>query len=229
MKKRNIVLGFFIAIFILLASSSGVRNFCFDSFVFLKTFFVSPSSVGAVVPSSSFLAVAMTKYIKRGKHPIRILEVGAGTGSMTIEIEKKLRKGDVLDVIELDTNFCELLSEKFKKRENIRVNCLSILDWNPGYRYDFIISGLPFNAFDAGFVQSIFKKYKELIKPGGIISYFEYIALAKIKLFFLSGKEKDQFSKTITTTTKFRSKFEFDEEKVFANMPPASVHHLCVE
>lgn len=229
MKKRHIIIGVFLAVLILFSSNSSIRSFFTDSFVFMKTFFVNPTSVGALIPSSPFLANAITKYIKRKGAPIKVLEVGAGTGSMTGKILKKLKKDDILDAIELDSNFCELLNNKFKKSKNIKVNCLSILDWNPGYRYDYIISGLPFNAFDSDLVQLILKKYEELIKPGGIISYFEYIALAKIKLFFLRGKEKDQFSKTITTTTKFRSEFEFDEEKIFANMPPASVHYLRVE
>lgn len=226
MNKRRIVLGFLVAILIIFVSSSDTRIFFNDSFVFLKTFFINPTSVGAVIPSSSFLADAITKHIKRNGRPIRVLEVGAGTGSMTRRIAEKLRNGDILDVIEIDTNFCEILNEKFEKIENININCLSILDWNPGYRYDFIVSGLPFNAFDADFVNMILKRYQELIRPGGIISYFEYIALAKIKLFFLRGEDKDKFSKTITTTAVFRSEFEFDQENVFANIPPACVHHL---
>ncbi|MBD3272864.1 methyltransferase [Candidatus Dependentiae bacterium] len=231
MKKRNIVLAVFLSIIALLVLSRSFRSFFTDSFVFLKSFFVNPTSVGAVIPSSQFLASAITKYVKRtdAPIPIKVLEVGAGTGSMSSNIAEKLRDDDVLDIVELDPNFCKILENKFSSKDNININCLSILDWNPSYSYDFIVSGLPFNAFDSDFVKSILNKYKKLIKPGGIISYFEYIALAKIKLFFLKGDEKQQFSKTITTTTQFRNKFEFDNEKVFANMPPARVYHLRVE
>lgn len=229
MNKRKIILGFFIASLLFFAFSSSVRNIFKDSFVFIKTFFIKPSSIGAIIPSSQFLASAITKHIKRTNRPIRILEVGAGTGSITSEIIKKLGVDDLLDVIELDQDFCNLLTEKFGTRKNVNIRCISILDWAPLYSYDFIISGLPFNAFDLDFVVSILDKYKELVAPGGMISYFEYIALAKIKMFFLAGKQKDQFSKTLTTTTSFRNEFEFENEKIFANMPPAYVHHLYFE
>lgn len=225
MKIKKIIFTIFMVI--LLAIS--FRFLFKDSFLFLKTFFVSPTTIGAVIPSSTFLAKSITKYIKVNKNPIRILEVGAGTGIITEEILKKLRQEDFLDVIELDQKFCSILDAKFDNNKNIKINCLSILDWSPSYKYDFIISGLPFNAFDSDFVENVLSRYRKLIKPGGIISYFEYIALAKIKLFFLSGPEKNNFSKTLTTTTSFRREFEFERDHVVANMPPACVYHLLVE
>lgn len=200
-----------------------------DSFLFLKKFFVRPTTIGAIIPSSNFLAKSITKYIKYNNKPIRVLEVGAGTGVITKEIVEKLRDKDFLDVIELDEKFCDLLDKRFEKHKNVKVNCLSILDWSPSYKYDFIISGLPFNAFDPEFVEKVISHYKRLIKQGGMISYFEYIALAKIKLFFLTGEEKNSFSKTLTTTTGFRRKFEFERDPVIANMPPAYVYHLIVD
>jgi phospholipid N-methyltransferase len=157
------------------------------------------------------------------------LEIGAGTGVITSKIAEKLGMHDELDVIELDPDFCHLLNQKFGNNYNININCISILDWSPDYLYDYIISGLPFNSFPVDFLEKILNKYRSLIKPGGTISYFEYIALAKVKLFFLFGDDKNQFEKTITTTTNFLNRFEFDSNKIFANFPPAKVHHLLMD
>ncbi|MBU4269406.1 methyltransferase domain-containing protein [Candidatus Dependentiae bacterium] len=200
-----------------------------ETAVFIGSFFSKPKSVGAVIPSSSFLAMEITKYINNDKGPIKILEVGAGTGVITSKIAEKLGPSDQFDVVELDQDFCKILKEKFKNNSNININCESILDWSPDYGYDYIISGLPFNSFSSDFLHKILNKYRSLILPGGIISYFEYIALAKVKLFFLFGQDKNNFEQTITTTTNFLSQFEFESKKIFANIPPAYVHHLLVD
>ncbi len=229
MKKSRSWLFVALLFFSLIFVFPNFRSFFSDSFVFIKLFLAKPDSVGAIVPSSRFLANAVTKHINIFGEPVRILEVGAGTGSMTVNILKKLRTQDKLDIVELDSDFCEILNEKFGKRKNVKINCVSILDWKPKYLYDYIISGLPFNAFSADFLKQVLKTYEGLIKPGGIISYFEYIALAKVKLFFLTGEKKNQYSKTITTTNDFVNKFEFDQDKVLANIPPACVHHLSIK
>ncbi len=211
------------------ASSSGVRNYIKDLITFSISFVSNPSKVGAIAPSSPFLGQEIIKYIKNVKSPIRILEVGAGTGAFTEQIINELKEEDHLDAVELDCDFCNILTGKFGNHKNVYIHCASILEWKTQEPYDFIISGLPFNAFDADFVQSILKKYEKLIKPDGMISYFEYIALADIKKFFLQDKEKAEFSKTLTTTESFRGKFEFETSKVWFNIPPAYVHHLKIE
>lgn len=229
MKKNKKIISLSIVLFFSLAVGYYFRNFFSESFLFLNNFFSNPDTVGSVIPSSKSLAKEIISKINIAGRPLKILEVGAGTGVMTKEISRKIRPEDLVDVIEVDYNFCDLLYEKFSLKENVHVNCVSILDWNPGYLYDYIISGLPFNAFDAEFVSLILEKYKKLLKPGGIISYFEYIALADIKHFFLSGEKKNKFSKTITTTTSFRNSFEFARGTVFSNVPPARVYHLRID
>jgi phosphatidylethanolamine/phosphatidyl-N-methylethanolamine N-methyltransferase len=226
MKKVRIFVCILAALFFVGFGFAGVRSFFGEMGSFVFAFFSSPNSIGALFPSSPFLAKAITRQIKRRNDSLRILEVGAGTGAFTKKIAEKLKEDDVFDIIELDTDFCQRLQKKFKNYKNVHIHCLSILDWEPEQPYDFIISGLPFNAFKADFLRAIIEKYKKLIKEGGVISYFEYIALAKIKLFFLRGYEKKQYSKTLSASIDFRNEFEFEKNKVFANLPPAYVHHL---
>ena len=226
MKKRNIFYSITTIFLLFIFFNKNLRNFFTESGCFLWAFVASPKSVGAIMPSSSVLAQSITRYIIATNGSINILEVGAGTGCITEEIVKKMRSGDYLDVIEIDQDFCEILKDKFKKYKNVKIHFVSILDWNPTYSYDYIISGLPFNAFEAGFVQAIFDKYNLLIKSGGILSYFEYIGICKIKEFFLIGEEKRNYSKTISTTKNFRKAFEFKTDIILLNVPPAYVHHL---
>jgi phosphatidylethanolamine/phosphatidyl-N-methylethanolamine N-methyltransferase len=103
---------------------------------------------------------------------------------------------------------------------------MDVLKWQPGYRYDAIVSGLPFNAFEAPFVDQITKRYGQLLAPTGTLSFFEYLWIPKIRNFFLSGNEKDSYAKTRKTILDFVDRYRFDEEDVYFNLTPAKVYYL---
>ena len=224
---------FIVSFFVLIFFRNIFCNFLSDVGSFISAMFRRPKIIGAVLPSSSFLAESITDYIQKSKalpKSIKILEVGGGTGVFTEKIVENMKDDDELDVIEIDKGLCDILLKKFKKHKNVKIHCVSILDWSPDYTYDFIISGLPFNSFDYKFVASILEKYKKIIKSGGIISYFEYLLTSTIRkvyaLFFYSKKDRIDFAKNIQARENFRKVFEFDRDFVFLNVPPAYVYHM---
>ena len=86
----------------------------------IKGVFRNPAKVGAIAPCSSYVADELTRYIMHeDRKPLRILEVGAGTGPITKEIIKKMNEDDHLDCIELDAVYCDQLEEKFGEHENV--------------------------------------------------------------------------------------------------------------
>lgn len=203
--------------------------------------------VGAVCPSSDQLAEAITckipdKEASANKdasvsEPVHYLEVGAGTGSFTEYLVKnKLKKGDILDAIEVDHDFCEILRKKFKNFPQVHIIEKSITDWNPDYTYKFIVSGLPFNSLPASLVKEVLAKYAQLIEKGGVISYFEYIGIASIREIFLrmislfkDEKETNEYQKFLEIrkiVDEFTQKNVFEETSVFLNVPPARVFYL---
>src|SRR6266576_2102252 len=105
-------------------------------------------NTGAILPSSRFLARALVAQVRRPHRPSRILEVGPGTGSVTKEILRFLQPGDQLDAVE------DLPGEGV---------------------YDYIVSGLPLNNFPVSQVRKIFRAYNRLLKPGGTLTYYEYV------------------------------------------------------
>lgn len=228
MKKKHIVKMLALSMLLMILFSSRMRNFLLEFGHFFIAFFKSPADVGSVMPSSEYLAQAITRYVDTTKGPIKILEVGAGTGVFTQEIVDKMKPDDQLDVVEIDSGLCNLLEEKFTRHKNVHIHCRSILDWKPPYVYDFIISGLPFNAFSANFVAAILQHYKTLLKPNGMFSYFEYIASADIKKAFLQGQKKEEYLKNLALTLGFLKKFIFDIDIVLLNIPPAYVYHLKI-
>ncbi|MFC1841613.1 class I SAM-dependent methyltransferase [Candidatus Dependentiae bacterium] len=202
---------------------------CSDLGVFISAFFRNQKRMGAIFPSSVFLARSITKHVAAKDQPIKVLEVGAGTGVFTEQIMKKLRKEDMLDVIEIDENLCEVLREKCKDHKNIHVHCISILDWDPPYAYDFIVSSLPFNSFGSDFISSVLDTYVKIIKNNGIFSYVEHIWTYRIKKLFLKGAQKIDFIKGACMLSDFRKKFEFDRDFTLPNILPAYTHHLRIE
>ncbi|MFN8578018.1 MAG: rRNA adenine N-6-methyltransferase family protein [Candidatus Sericytochromatia bacterium] len=194
--------------------------------VFLLEIAKKPGEVGAIAPSSKNLGNEITDYIKTGKKPVNIIEVGPGTGVMTEVIAKKLKPHDKFDVIEYNPQFVEVLKEKFKDYPNIHVHCVSIIDWKPDYKYDYMVSCLPFNVFAPEFVEAILKHYEEIMKKGSMISYFEYMVFPKIKKAILNGDKKDNFQRLHNILSDFRNKYEISKRRVYKNFPPAYVYNL---
>lgn len=217
-----------ICTFLLLDFSSGFAK-PFGYLQFLKEFFANPTGVGAIAPSSVPLAIEITSLIPEKKikrEPLRILEVGAGTGIFTEVIANKMMPEDRLDVIELEKNLCVHLKDNFKKMGNVAIHCTSIVDFVPNKPYDIIVSGLPFNAFDSDLVQKILDKYISIVKDDGVISYFEYIFISSAKMFMTYGTSKENIKKIDKITSDFLKKYEFKKAKVIWNIPPAWVHHV---
>jgi len=196
---------------------------------FFSAFLRSPGHVASVIPSSGFTSRTMSSQVDCTGAPIKILELGAGTGPITAEIVKKLRPEDHLDVVEIDPDMCEILQEKFDAFPNVSVRCISVFDWNPEYKYDFIISALPHNTFGIEFVGSVLDKYKDLIKPDGVVTYIELMFMGNIKKLFISGKKGDDYLKTQRVIAEFRDAFIFKTDTVLLNIPPAKVYHLKVK
>jgi len=230
MKKKYIALFIGISLFSVLMLHNRMRNYLIELGSFSYTFVMNPTKIGSFIPSSPYLSESMTRHItsKTKDKPIKVLEVGAGTGVITEKILERIGTDDLVDIIELDPILCGILEKKFNKYKNLQVRCMSILDWDPAYQYDFIVSALPFNAFESVLVAAILEKYKKLIKPDGIITYFEYIWLYDIKKFFLSGDQEIDFIATLDITTAFRDRFGFDTDIILLNIPPAYVYSLRV-
>lgn len=197
--------------------------------VFLRQFLRNPERIGSLLPSSKRLARQITRFIPEYSskdHRCRILEIGAGTGTITKEILKKMKAGDHLDVVEIDRSFCKILKKKFKGRKNIEIICGSIVDWQPEYKYDVIISSLPMNSFSPETVRKLIVTLQSLINTDGTLSYFEYRMLPHLKLFTSFGKKKDKFRQVLELKEKFYQQYGIASETILQNLPPARVLHF---
>ena len=161
-----------------------------ESISFLKRFLARPQQIGAVVPSSSFLARALVQPLSQKDRPVNILELGAGTGAVTRHIAPLVGPEDRLDICEADPALAAhvqsdcldqgLLQDQYRQGR-VRLFEQYLQRVQGLLEYDFIISGLPLNAFELPDIKSILNILKRQAKPDCVLSYFEYIGLRDLK------------------------------------------------
>ncbi len=190
-------------------------------------------TTGAIAPSSQFVARALTRPLERHPGPIRILEVGPGTGSVTRRIARLLKPDDRLDLVELNDKFVEVLNRRIRDDADFRrvadrtkVHHVAIQEFQAEKPYDFIISGLPLNNFTPELVSDIFETLFKLLAPQGVLTYFEYMYMRKLKRTFARGEKRDKLDRLDAVIQKMLDRHRVNRASVLVNFPPAWVHHL---
>ncbi len=198
---------------------------------FFRQFRERFETTGSIAPSSRFLAHAITQPLanfKKENQPVRILEIGPGTGAFTGHIVRHLSAGDQFDIVEINEAFANLIQEQFKTKSHYQkaadvsqVHCCPLQEFETEGEYDFIISGLPLNNFSPALVADFFELFSKLLKPGGTLSYFEYMFIRSIKKT-LSAKMREIDAVIKPQVEQHRIRRDW----VFANLPSAWVQHL---
>jgi phospholipid N-methyltransferase len=190
-------------------------------------------NTGSILPSSRSLGRALVSEIRRAPGPRRILEVGPGTGAVTAEIVRLLRPGDHLDIVEINEHFVNVLRRRFEEEplfhqrdDQVRLIHAPLQDVPGEAVYDFMVSGLPLNNFPLALVRDIFHAYRRLLKPGGVLSYFEYIAIRQVKTLFVNRREQRRLHVLGRVFDRNIRRYQIREQPVFLNMPPAVARHF---
>lgn len=208
------------------------------SWKFLRGYLEAPQQVGAIAPSGRALAIAICEPFRGGNKPATVLEVGAGTGAITRHIGSFMQPGDELDVCEIRPEFADVLRNDvltlpvFRNpvaEGRVRVLCKPVQQINEERKYDFVISGLPFTAFDVALVQEIFAVIRRCLKPGGVFSYYEYIGLRRVSTLFAVGAARDRFKSVSGFLSSNVRRHQFHRRTVLQNLPPAHARHLRFE
>lgn len=190
-------------------------------------------TTGSILPSSRALARALAANLRKTGEPRKIAEVGPGTGAVTAEIVRRLRPDDCLDLIEINPHFVKVLEARFaeepifrRRRSQVRLIHSALQDVPGEHIYDFMISGVPLNNFPLPLVRDIFRSYRRLLKPEGILSYFEYIWIRPAKMLFVAPPVRQRLHVLGRFLDRRIRAYEVAEERVFFNMPPAVARHL---
>ncbi len=202
-----------------------------ERLTFAKEFFKASDGAGTMIECSHAVGQELIKYLMQlqrdnPERSLRVLQLGAGTGSITEVIAQQLRTIDHLDAVEKSDSMCAILHQKFDDKPNVSIRCLSIIDWCPQETYDLIISMLPFTLFDVDMMSKVIEHLKKLIKPNGYISYVAYLGGSKLKKLFSWGNKKQEHEKKMSILKNFRHSYKIDKTIVWKNVPPIRVYHL---
>ncbi|BBO31775.1 class I SAM-dependent methyltransferase [Lacipirellula parvula] len=196
---------------------------------FRRTF----ESTGAIAPSGPKLCRELARYVAGDGKGRRILEVGPGTGVVTDAIINQMGPADTLDIVELNERFVDALRERLETQatwnrvaDRIRIHHMPIEQLPADEKFEVIVSGLPFNNFPVELVQSILAHLERLAAPGATLSFFEYVAIRRVKSVVCKRPDRERLTGITRTLSDLFAKRQFRQECVLANVPPAWVHHL---
>jgi phospholipid N-methyltransferase len=204
-----------------------------DYQTFLTQFLRNYETTGSVIPSGRALGGALCRYVGSGSGTQKILEAGPGTGAVTGCIIDRMRQGDELWMVELNPTFAAHLRTAFREKpafRDVSDRCHliegSVQQLGREGQFDLVISGLPLNNFSPELVDDILQAYAKLLKPGGILSFFQYILIRPAKMFVSVGSERTRLKGVGQAIQGVLGEREFAREWVWVNVPPAWVHHI---
>jgi phospholipid N-methyltransferase len=200
---------------------------------FYREFREQYRNTGSILPSSRALGRALVSEFRRRPGPAHVIEVGPGTGAVTAEILRQMRPDDRLDIIEINQRFLDYLRCRFEQEPLFRSRKDQVtlihapLQEVPGRAVgDYLISGLPLNNFPLALVREVFRAYQRLLKPAGVLSYFEYLGIRQLKGLIAGKRERRHLHVLGRVLDRRLRAYEFRHDNVLVNVPPAVARHL---
>jgi phosphatidylethanolamine/phosphatidyl-N-methylethanolamine N-methyltransferase len=139
---------------------------------FFRSWIRDPRGIGACAPSGRALA----KLMATGVMPeSKVLELGAGTGTVTEALLAKGVQPDDLYLVECNRELARILQRRFPRCHVIVADALA-LDPHlaPAATFDFVISGLPLLLFSIEQRLKLLRQALARLRPGGVLHQFTY-------------------------------------------------------
>lgn len=110
----------------------------------------------------------LSSYIKEGQ---KVLDIGCGTGALTI---KAAKKGAQVKGIDVNPQMLEIARKKMEKEnltKNVELQEMGVaeLGSEESESYDVVMSGLTFSELTQDELNYTLKEIKRILKPGGIL------------------------------------------------------------
>jgi len=145
--------------------------------IFFKRFLASPIAVGAVLPTSLQTARIMASPVDpKGT----VLEMGAGTGSITQGILERIDDPSRLTSVEIDPELATEFKKNFPDVKLVVGDAEEAL--TRGREFDAIISGVPFTVMNPEKRERMFALIKEKLSRNGVFVAIQYSLSSKKEL-----------------------------------------------
>jgi phospholipid N-methyltransferase len=139
---------------------------------FFKSWLRNPLAMGAFAPSGRSLAKLMANAVGPGS---RVLELGAGTGTVTAALLATGMRPEDLHVVESNPGLVKILERRFPRSSVLAADALALEDSFGGEpRFDFVISGLPLLLFSPEQRLRVLDQAFALLGPAGRLHQFTY-------------------------------------------------------
>jgi phospholipid N-methyltransferase len=185
------------------------------STTFLRSFLRRPSQVGAIAPSSKYLAAMMVDWFDWTRCRY-VVEYGPGTGVFTKAILQSLHPDAKFFAIERSPELCNLLRGRYPQLdlcEDSVENVAALCQAREFPHVDAVICGLPWASFPDALQQSCLDALAKVLRPGGQFATFAYwqgLLLPAAHKF--RRRLNDYFSEIESSPT------------VWRNLPPAFIY-----
>lgn len=146
-----------------------------DTLTFLKLWLKNPLRMGAIAPSSKYLAQEMAAHIPINSSGI-ILELGPGTGAVTRALLQAGISPEKLVVLEYSSVLAKNLRKSFpgvRVIEGNAINLVSLLE-DENRKISSIVSSLPLRSFSKMTTLAILEQITFLLTPGSKFVQFTY-------------------------------------------------------
>ncbi len=147
-----------------------------DSFTFLHRYIRHPKKVGAIAPSSKYLAREMVRGLEVGPDQC-IVEFGPGTGPFTEAIREILPDPANYIGIERDPKFVAILRERFPELKFIEGSAEHADQYHAEAGLGpvrAILCGLPFASWPTDVQDRVITAMDNLLQPGAEFRTFTY-------------------------------------------------------
>jgi len=145
--------------------------------LFAKEVVNSIKHIGAIAPSSKYLANNIIKHLRFEENQI-ILEFGCGNGAITKQVLKQMPSSSRLISLEINDPFLKHCQDKFKVYNNFEVYNHSAIEFDSLLnelgieKVDYLISSLPLAILPKAELEVLFKKIPHyLINDGSFVQY----------------------------------------------------------
>jgi phosphatidylethanolamine/phosphatidyl-N-methylethanolamine N-methyltransferase len=139
---------------------------------FFKGWIRNPLAMGAFAPSGKALAKLMAKDVGAAS---RVVELGAGTGTVTAALLASGVAPSNLYLVERDAQFVKILERRFPRCQVVAADALELdREFGANAAFDFVISGLPLLCFSPEKRYRVMDQALSLLKPRGRLHQFTY-------------------------------------------------------
>ena len=206
-----------------------------ENVVFLREFLTEFHNTGTCFPTSKWAALELTEPLRGKRDPLNILELGPGTGSVTVQILRDMGPQDRLTICEINERFMKALKERMavnpdfhRHRDRITFFQGPVQELPEVGRFEVIVCALPFLNFDRETCQTILSKLQRVSTDSTVMTYYQYIGLRHLGLLISSPKRRDRLVQ-LKDFFKELHRHQRRRTRVWLNVLPINIYTVQLE